>query len=220
MEDAVIDTVSTPRGELQLRRRAGEYEIISNGIFIMATYNRYSERELATLPLSFLPAEQKDLKVLVGGLGIGYTLQAALADQRVGRVDVAEIEPQIVSWNREYLGGFAGSPLEDPRVRLLLRDVAEAARQGECYHVIALDVDNGPEFLLLTENAAIYRDEGLVRWRERLEPQGVLAIWSAQASEALAAGLQRVFGNCTAVPVAREDRPELPPDYIYLVRRE
>ncbi|RME45348.1 MAG: spermine/spermidine synthase, partial [Chloroflexi bacterium] len=145
-ERVVIARETTPNGELQLQRRGRDvYEIIYNGVFLMASYNEPSARALATLALSRLPATRTGLRVLVGGLGMGYTLAASLSDPRVERVDVVEIEPLIVHWNREYLGGLAGFPLDDHRTHLHEADLVTFVQSTRVtYDALLLDVDNGP----------------------------------------------------------------------------
>jgi len=220
MHREVLERVSTRQGELQLQRRAGEYEIIANGVFIMATYNRASERELARAALAALDPAADDLSVLVGGLGIGYTLAAALADPRVSRVTVVELEPRIIEWCRKYFGPYTDNALLDERVSLVEDDILAFARcTVERYAAILLDVDNGPDFLLHEGNDGIYRPAGLRLFRDRLRPGGVLSVWSGQRSGDFLACLRDIFGNGTEVPVSRPDDSRLEPDYVYWAKR-
>lgn len=202
-ERVVLARTVTPRGEIQLQRRGeGVYEFILNGVFLMASYNAPSSRALAELALARVPEGRRNLGVLVGGLGMGFTLAAALADPRVARVDVVEIEPVLVIWHYKYLSHLAGHPLDDPRVHLIQADVMNyLASTQACYDVLLLDVDNGPEWLSMQANQRLYEARGLQRLRERLAPGGVLAIWSAERSQAFLEGLRAVFGLAEAVEV-------------------
>ena len=196
-EREVIARAMTANGEMQLQRRRDEvYEIIYNGVFLMASYNEPSARALARLALALLPAQRRDLQVLVGGLGMGFTLAEALADPRVGQVDVVEIEPLIIQWNREHLGRLAGYPLEDPRTLLVPADLAAfLAETTTAYDALLLDVDNGPGWLALEANAQLYNRAGLARLQARLKAGGVLAIWSADTEPAFIEQLARIFAT-------------------------
>ncbi|HXF81181.1 MAG TPA: hypothetical protein VNN19_00285 [bacterium] len=175
----VLARQRTPAGEWQLQRRAGHYEIICNGVFLMASYNGEAERRLARDALARIGG-QRGRRVLVGGLGIGYTLQAVLDDRRVVRCDVVEIEPLIVRWHRRYFAPLCGRPLDDPRVRLIVGDLAELPLGRQAYDAILLDTDNGPGWLARAENARLYEAEGLARLRRALAPDGRLAVWTPE----------------------------------------
>ncbi len=199
----VVARESTLNGELQLQRRGEDvYEIIYNGVFLMASYNEPSARALARLALARLPATQTPLRVLVGGLGMGYTLTQALADPRVDRVDVVEIEPLIVRWNREQLGDLAGHPLNDPRTHLQEADLAAFLLDTPAmYDALLLDVDNGPGWLAIDSNEQLYGQAGLQRLKSRLVAGGVLAIWSADASPDFLDSLAVEFAGVVAEQV-------------------
>lgn len=178
------------------------YEIVYNGVFLMASYNEPSARALAELALDRLPAPGTSLRVLVGGLGMGYTLASALDHPRVERVDVVEIEPLVVEWNREHLGELAGNPLDDPRTHLHVTDlVTFLARTKAPYEALLLDVDNGPGWLAIDTNDRLYGLAGLKRLRSCLTAGGVLGIWSADTAPAFLNRLAKVFGNANAEPV-------------------
>lgn len=160
-------------------------------IELMNSRQHGSEEALAELAANALgrPAAS----ALVGGLGMGFTLRAALDRLPVGaRVTVAELLPQVVEWNREHLAELAGRPLDDPRVRVFVGDVAdEIRRQQAAYDLILLDTDNGPEGTSRDENEQLYSAAGLERARAALTPGGVLAIWSAFDSPTFSKRLQR-----------------------------
>lgn len=146
----------------------------------MSTRQHASEDALGALPCQRLVAPDA-ARVLIGGLGMGFTLAAALA--AVGaraEVTVAELIPEVVEWNRGELGDFSGRPLEDPRTRLFQGDVADLLRDPpRPWDVIALDVDNGPDGLTQAANDALYSTGGIRLAQAALAPGGVLAYWSA-----------------------------------------
>ena len=139
-----------------------------------------SERALADLACEKL-GSKKDPRILIGGLGMGFTLAAAL--KTIGpaaEVVVAELVPEVVDWNRTMIGVPAGNPLADERSRVYVGDVADLIRREPAgYDAILMDVDNGPEALVRRENNWLYSDAGLVATRASLRPKGVLAVWSS-----------------------------------------
>lgn len=178
----LIDRVPTPdqRGELRLYRRGDEFSIQVDRVELMNSRQHGSEAELARLAFECVP-DRRSARVLVGGLGMGFTLAAANALlPATAFVEVAELVEAVVQWNRGPLGECAGRPLDDPRVRVVLGDVREviAGASGR-YDAILLDVDNGPEGLTQASNARLYRPEGLDEIRRALSADGVLAVWSA-----------------------------------------
>lgn len=199
----VLARQTTANGEFQLQRRGDDvYELIYNGVFLMASYNEPSARALADLALSWVPDDRTGLRVLVGGLGMGYTLASALADARVVGVDVVEIEPLIVTWNRQYLGHLAGEPLENARVRLHENDLVRFLRDANAgYDAVMLDVDNGPNWLAIESNERLYNAAGQIALRRCLSPGGVLGIWASETSTAFLSELATVFNQATAEQV-------------------
>jgi len=199
---------SSSRGELVLRRRDddGALELRVNGVFVMDDRETSSEELLASVALASV---RRPSRVLVGGLGLGYTVRALLSDRRLGEVVVAEIEPDLVAWMR---AGLIPSVLDDPRVSVELGDVRAvvAASPGLSFDAILLDVDNGPDFLVYNENSAIYTSSFLDVCHSKLRPGGVLTVWSSSASDPLRAAVAEVFGSCevTPVPVALQGRDE------------
>ncbi|GAA2795448.1 spermidine synthase [Saccharopolyspora taberi] len=197
----------SPRGEVVLLRRDADdaLELRVNGVFVMDTVHTETERLLATATLDAVLADDRPARVLIGGLGLGFTLREVVADRRVSSVEVVEIEPSIVEWHRAGLVGETAAALADERVRVSVGDVQDvlAAHPAACTDVLLLDVDNGPGFLVHDSNAAVYRREFLALCREKIAPGGCLAIWSASGSPELNTALREVFGNCReiAVPV-------------------
>jgi spermidine synthase len=212
----VIERVRTATGDWQLQRRGGHYEIIANGTFLMATYNRTSDEALATLALARVRGDR--LRVLVGGLGIGYTVRAVLDDPRVTRCDVAEIEPLVVAWYERHTSPHSGRPLDDPRVHLIVGDLGLLPLERGAYDAVLLDTDNGPDWVALGENARLYDEAGIARMLEVLRPGGVAAYWSASPSPSF---VRRVPASAAVEVVEVEDQiapGRTAPAVLYLVR--
>lgn len=158
---------------------------------LMSTRKHASEDALGTLPFKLL--KQVDAaSVLIGGLGMGFTVAAALAATGLNsRIVVAELVPDVVEWNKGVLGSYSGYPLNDDRTTVYLGDVSDLLRSAEPrYDVIALDVDNGPEALSSSGNDWLYSAEGITSARESLKKGGVLAYWSATPDQRFAKRLQ------------------------------
>jgi spermidine synthase len=199
--DVVARAVSD-RGEIVVRRsEAGAIELRVNGVFVMDTTETTTERLLAR---SAIDAGGDPSRVLVGGLGLGYTVRELLADPRVKQVVVAELETAIVDWMRD--GTLPGRDLlDDPRVEIFLGDVralVDSSIDGPAFDVVLLDVDNGPGYLVHDANAAVYTSEFLQQCMSVLRPGGRLAVWSAAEAPDLRQTLRAVFGNSSARPLA------------------
>ncbi|MCW8917837.1 MAG: hypothetical protein OQL08_03375 [Gammaproteobacteria bacterium] len=195
----LIDSSEIPAGggELRLYRRGAEYSImIAGGGELMNSRIHGSEDALAELGCRHL-ATTPQPRVLIGGLGMGFTLAAALTQLRPeAEVVVAELVPAVVQWNRDHLGAFAGRPLDDSRSTVHLGDVAALIRKGRgAFDAILLDVDNGPEGLTQRENDKLYTTKGLLAAYAALRANGVLAVWSAGPDQRFSERLRQVgFG--------------------------
>jgi spermidine synthase len=213
----VLDRVRTPRGELVLRRTGDHFEVISNGTFLMDTRDGRSERALVRAALHAHGAART---LLVGGLGVGFSLVEAVADTDLERVVVVEIEQQVVDWHRTHLARLTAGALSDPRVEVVVADVVEhlAAAPAAAYDAICLDTDNGPDWTVTEANAALYAPSGLDRVSAALAADGVLAVWSAHRSETFEDDLRQHFPAVHVVEVAT-DVVRAAPDVIYLARR-
>ena len=167
-----------------LYERDGAYFIRVNGLELMTSRAHGSEEDLARLALA--KVKSKKPKVLVGGLGMGFTLRAVLdAVPMSPDIMVAEILPAVIAWNRNELAHLARSPLEDPRVAVVERDIAEIIAAGPtAFDAILLDVDNGPAALTVSENERLYGSTGLAAIRRCLRPGGILGVWSADPDKA------------------------------------
>ena len=223
-ETVVLAREETPRGEVALRRRQDAngqpiYEIISNGVFLMASTNEPSARQLAHLALEPL-AGREELQVLIGGLGMGFTLQAALEHPGVTRVQVVEVEPLIVAWAQTHFGPLNGDALSDGRVHVAVEDLAHhIATVTNPYDAILLDVDNGPTWLVFDDNAAVYERPALEQMRTLLTPGGVLAVWAAERAPDFLAELARVFHWADEVAVEEQAEGRTTEYLVYRARR-
>lgn len=228
LEYTEVARAESPRGEIVLRERrdadAGPHaptvlELRVNGVFVMDTFETSSEKGLATAALKQV---ENPRHVVVGGLGLGFTMHEVLADHRVERLVVVEIEDALVRWMRDGTVPHGPSYLADERVTVMTADIRVAMAEATvaAYDLILLDVDNGPGFLVHDDNEAIYQAEFLDQAREALRPGGALVIWSAAESPRLQTELQQVFGNVVSIPYdvtlqAREEHY-----WIYLARRK
>jgi len=186
--------------ELVLRERAGTFEIRCNGWDLMSNRAHYSEQWMARSACKGLPADAS--RVLIGGLGMGFTLRAALDVLPVtAEVVVAELLPEIIAWNRGVLAPLAHRPLDDPRVLVVCADVADLL-QPDSFDAIVLDVDNGPDAVMLRGNASLYAPEGVERLQRALRQGGILAVWSASPST--------LFAQTLRASGLRWDRTDVP----------
>ncbi|WP_335977207.1 MULTISPECIES: spermidine synthase [Streptomycetaceae] len=218
-EPVVLDRRDGPYGEAVLRRRGPHLEIIANGTFLMDTSDGRSERLLVDAALAALPPGRDGASVLIGGLGVGFSLAHAAAQPRWARIDVVERERAVIDWHRAgHFAAHTGGALDDPRVRLVEADLlaylrtapgpaaAPAAGPERGYDALCLDIDNGPDWTVTDNNGSLYSPSGLDDCRELLRPGGVLAVWSAQPSAAFEAALTGAGYSgvrTLEVPVAR-----------------
>jgi spermidine synthase len=212
MQYVEIARAESPRGEIVLRERRDEstptvLELRVNGVFVMDTLETTTERALAQAALALV---DRPKRVLVGGLGLGFTMHEVLADARVEACTVVEIEQSVVDWMRDGTVAHGPKMLADERVSVVVADVAVAlAEAGEAaYDLVLLDVDNGPGYLVHDANEALYQQPFLEAARRATA--GVLAIWSAAEAPQLQAAMEAVFGNAVAEPydVRLGDRDE------------
>lgn len=171
-------TLATAPGGYALKARGGEYLVLVGGRVLMGSRAHGSEDALARVGCAGLRA---GARVLVGGLGFGFTLRAALdALGPDARVTVAELSAPVVEWNRGPLAPLAGRPLEDARVDVEVRDVREVLAAARArFDAVLLDVDNGPFAVAAPGNAALYAEAGLRQLARALRPGGRAVVWSA-----------------------------------------
>jgi spermidine synthase len=213
-----LGTAHAPDGsKLTLRRHDGDFYLAANGYDLMTSRMHASEERLVDLGCEGLPG---DSNILIGGLGMGYSLRAAL--DRFGpeaTITVAELLPEVVEWNRGPLAHLAGNPLDDSRVTVILSDITKLVQPAtDEWHAILLDVDNGPDAETVRGNNWLYTNWGLSRLRDALKPGGCLAVWSVDSSSDFVGRLARSGFNASVHRIrAREEKG--PRHGIYIGRR-
>ena len=215
MEYVEVARAESERGELLLRERTPDggsssvLELRANGVFVMDTHEHASEQALADAALALVDTPRR---VLVGGLGLGFTLDRVLGDRRVEQCVVVEIEPALVDWMRDGTIPHGPRLLADSRVRPVVGDVARALAEAApaSYDVVLLDVDNGPGHLVHDSNADLYGARFLREVHDRLAPGGAVALWSAGRSPELLDTLAGVFEQVEEIAqeVRLQDRDE------------
>ncbi len=188
-------------GELKLSQRGDEFSILISGVEgeLMNSRIHGSEEALAELGCARITSVD-DAHVLVGGLGMGFTLATALKlVSPLAQVTVAELIPEVVEWNKGPLGECAGQPLQDARTQVYIGDVADlfVKHNEQSFDAILLDVDNGPEGITHSDNNWIYSLDGLESIYKTLRPEGMLAIWSAGPDPLFTIRLKKARFNVT-----------------------
>ena len=176
--NTVGEAMSPDGTRLELVEHDGEYIIKADDLPLMSTRMHFSEMELARLVCTKL---KSNAKVMIGGLGLGYTLRSALdLIPKDGVVVQVELVPEVIEWNKGPLGPFNNHPLKDTRTKIVQDDISKVIRQSQNnYDSIMLDVDNGPSTLVNERNAWMYTNQGLQSIRNALKNKGKVAIWSA-----------------------------------------
>ncbi|WP_226895087.1 spermine synthase [Luteolibacter marinus] len=187
----------TPDGALMvLQEHDGQYFLKIGGVQLMSTTASASEQTMAELACAAMPARPR---ILIGGLGFGFTLKRVLElCPPDAVVEVAELLQEVIDWNREHLASVNGTLLDDPRVTVHLRDVHDLLGSGR-YHAILLDVDNSPDPLVQRGNARLYDRGGISRVKSALHPGGRVVYWSANRDRAFARSLERSFKKVECV---------------------
>ena len=196
-----LATATTPDGgRFELQRHDGNYVIRADGYDLMTSYSHGSEDAMMSLAC---PRPRADACILIGGLGMGYTLAATLdLMPSGGTVVVSELVPEVVEWNRGPLGPLAGHPLDDPRTDLVVGDVADVIRDSRSrFDAVLLDVDNSVDSFTLARNSWLYTPEGLAAAHRTLRPRGALAIWSVGTEGTFERRLRRAGFIASTHPV-------------------
>ena len=214
----VLDRREGPYGEVVLRRHGALLQIIANGCFLMDTSDGRSERLLVDIARAAL-GRRTQPDVLIGGLGVGFSLAHAAADPYWGAITVLERERAIIDWHRDGpLAAFSARALADPRTEIVEADLITYVNEtSDTYDALCLDIDNGPGWTVTEGNDDLYSPAGLTSCTRVLKPDGVLAVWSAQPSPDFEetlwnAGFQQV--RTEEIPVARGV-----PDVVHLAVR-
>ncbi|MEV6399889.1 spermidine synthase [Streptomyces sp. NPDC051907] len=219
-EPVVLDRREGPYGEVVLRRRGEHHEIIANGCFLMDTSDGRSERLLVDAAYDTLAAAGREFPtVLIGGLGVGFSLAHAVANPHWRRVAVVEREQAIIDWHREGpLAAISGEALADPRSVILHTDLLSHLKATtDQYDALCLDIDNGPDWTVTDDNENLYSPAGLAVCQEALAPGGVLAVWSAQPSSDFEDALRNAGFNGVRTEEIRVARGV--PDAVHLAVR-
>jgi len=195
-------TVPGEAAALRLIRRGDEFAVMLGQIPLMNSRRTRSEEALAAIGCEAI-RDRPRASVLIGGLGMGFTLRAALAELPANAVvTVAELVPAIVDWARGPMAELFGDCLDDPRVRIRIEDVSATIRSRRAaFDAILLDVDNGPDGLTQTANDRLYHARGLADALAALRPRGVLAVWASARDDAFSARLRRAGFAVRVVPV-------------------
>jgi len=210
LRPVIIDRRHGVLGELVLRRAGGHHEVIANGTFLMDTRDGRSERALVAEALR----GTQSARLLLAGLGVGFSLREALDAGGASEVTLVELEPAIVEWARTHLRAVAGDAVDDPRVRVVVGDLrAQMGLLNGPYDAVCVDIDNGPGWLVHERNAWLYEDAGIAAVAGLLAPGGRLAVWSSDRDTAFEHRLRALFAEVRSVeiPVARG-----PADVIYV----
>jgi spermidine synthase len=196
-----LATSTTPDGErITLHEHDGHYFLKVAGLQLMSTTASSSEEQMAELSCAHLPPRPR---ILIGGLGFGFTLKRVLALTGPDAiVEVAELLPEVVAWNREFLAEVNGALLDDPRVRIHMGDVYDLIDRGgeHRYHAILLDVDNGPDPFVQKGNERLYAAPGISRIKNALQPEGRVIFWSAHPDKSFAKSLEGAFKHVECIP--------------------
>lgn len=199
-----LDSAAIPGdgGELRLKQRGAEFSIMLGPIELMNSRLKGSEEALATLSWERIKGRSNPT-MLIGGLGMGFTLRAALASlPQEARITVAELVPAVVEWARGPMADIHQGGLDDPRVDVHIGDVGALIRSHTChYDAILLDVDNGPDGLTRTSNDSLYDMAGLNAAKMALRPKGVLAVWSSAPDAAFTRRLRQIGFSAEEVSV-------------------
>ena len=201
-----LGTATTPDGShFELQRHDGNYVIRADGYDLMSSYSHGSEDAMMSLAC---PRPRAHACILIGGLGMGYTLAATL-DLVLpgGSVVVSELVPEVVEWNRGPLGPLAGHPLDDPRTHLIVGDVADVIRDSKSrFDAVLLDVDSSVDSFTLADNSWLYTPEGLATAHRSLRPRGALAIWSVGTERTFERRLRAAGFTASTHPVRGRDK--------------
>ncbi|WP_180686701.1 spermine/spermidine synthase domain-containing protein [Streptomyces gossypiisoli] len=203
----VLDRREGPHGEVVLRRHGALLQIIANGCFLMDTSDGRSERLLVDAALDALDGRPEP-HVLIGGLGVGFSLAHACGNPRWGRITVVERERAVIDWHRAGpLSEVSGNALTDPRTEIVETDLVDYVNEtSDTFDALCLDIDNGPDWTVTEANAGLYSTAGLAACARVLRPGGVLAVWSAKPSPEFEGSLRNAgfrHVRTEEIPVAR-----------------
>ena len=214
-------TITPDGSRFSLHEHDGDYFLKLNGRQLMSSTATSSELLLAQLPCELLKNEPNPC-VLIGGLGLGFSLKRVLELTGPGaKVKVAELLPEVVAWNRDFLGALNGKLLDDPRVKIVAGDVFQVIHNSAkgYYDAILLDVDNGPTSFVQQKNSRLYNRRGFDLITRALKPNGKVAFWSACPEPGFIECLTRAGFTAEAVPAKSHERAKRAAHVIYVAGR-
>lgn len=219
----VAETYAPDGAHFRLIEHDGDYYLYMNDRQVMSTRMTLSERMLADIGCDFVD-RRKNPRVLVGGLGLGFSLRRALEiTGPQSQVDVAELLPEVVRWNTDLMKGYNDDVLQDSRTNIIVADVHDcirkAAEGGEKYDAILLDVDDGPSSLLQPQNSQLYKGDGLALLKNALTPQGRIAFWAVERDPRLFRSLKKAKFWAEEYPAAKHERAKRKEHYVYLAEK-
>lgn len=220
---SVADTLAPDGAHFRLIEHDGDYYLYMNDRQVMSTRLTLSERMLADIGCDFSD-KRKRVRILVGGLGLGFTLRRALEiTGPESQVDVAELLSEVVRWNTDLMKGYNDDILHDARTKVIIADVHDcirkAAEGGEKYDAILLDVDDGPSSLLQPQNSQLYKGDGLALLKAALTPKGRIAFWAVEKDNRLFRSLKKAKFWAEEYPAAKHERAKRKEHYVYLAER-
>ena len=219
-----LDRASLPDGtQISLRKEDGYFILEYDGLELMSTDMTHSEQMLAELGCADLldgaESRPEHPRVLIGGLGMGFTLKRVL--ELVGSpatVEVAELLSQVIEWNRTYLVGFNGPLFQDPRTNVIQADLHDYLGDGKRYDAILIDIDDTPKDLITADNARLYSPDFLKLLRDSLNPGGCLAYWMAEPSPELENMLEKAGFTLKTHSAKESDAADEARHRIYIAR--
>ena len=219
----VAETFAPDGAHFRLMEHDGDYYLYMNDRQVMSSRLTLSERLLADIGCDF-PDGRKNPRVLVGGLGLGFSLRRALEITGPdSKVEVAELLPEVVRWNAELMKGYNDDILQDKRTEIIVADVHDcirkAAEGGEKYDAILLDVDDGPSSLLQPQNSQLYKGDGLALLKAALTPKGRISFWAVERDNRLFRSLKKAKFWSEEHPAPKHERAKRKEHYVYLAEK-
>lgn len=195
-----------------------EKEMVIDGIYIMASYNNLSSELLITNSLA-KTRNTENVKVLIGGLGMGFTLKEAAKFKEIQDIHVVELQPTVLEWNKTFYEEYNGGALNDKRVKVILGDFYDyVLKTANKYDIISMDIDNGPMMLVKEDNSRVYNLEFFKRIKQILNSGGVFVIWSCTYDPQLIAEAKKIYKDCEMEEIIENHHGKKVPYYLYFVR--
>jgi len=219
----LLENVFTEHSELQLWKCAGdgaqEYEIIINGVFIMATYNSGSSEHLIRGAVERLKGKEH-LSVLIAGLGMGFTVAEACRSEKIESIDVVEMEKVIVDWNKKYFATYEQACYDQEKLSLAIEDFyVYAIKPTKAYDIVSIDIDNGPMLLVNEGNEKVYTRSLLGVIEGVLNEDGVCVIWSCDSDRRLEHSMKSIFDEVEIEQLTENFKGRKVSYYLYFGRK-